>query len=58
VLDAGEAVAAGVGHLDAEGVADGVEEQAEVAARDAGVPDRVRRQLGHDQRRRDQRHAP
>lgn len=47
-----------VRHLDAEGVADDVQEQAEVATGDASVGDGVGGQLGDEERGRVQRHSP
>lgn len=53
-----QAVGAGVRHLDAEGVGDDVEEQAEVPAGGSAVCRRVGRQLRDDLPRRVQRQSP
>ncbi|KRC95896.1 hypothetical protein ASE41_09260 [Streptomyces sp. Root264] len=47
-----------VRHLDAEGVADDVQEQAEVAAGDASMGDGVGGQFGDEERGRVQRQPP
>ena len=57
-LGARRAVTARVGDLDAQSAADHVEREPEVASRYAAVCRRVRRQLGHDVRRRVQRQLP
>lgn len=58
VLEAGQAVPAGVGHLDAQGVAYDVEGEAEVPPRDAAVRGRVGREFGDDLACRVQREFP
>ena len=58
VLEAGRAVAAGVGHLDAQGVADDVQGELEVPAEDAAVCGRVGREFGDELACRVQREFP
>jgi hypothetical protein len=58
VLQLREVVAPGVGDLDAQGAADDVDGEPEVPAGDAAVRGGVRREFGHDERRRVRREPP